>query len=312
MSVDDRVSRTTLGFIDDHRGQLMLHAGGVASPDGQTILLHGHSGAGKTTLTAALTVTGGAYLSDETICLDPQTLAIEPFRKPLTVKPGSQSVLRQFRPAKRDRDATSGNWQVPPDSFGGAQLPDAPLLPALIIFPRYGADQGEPTLTPVSRATAAFWLGENSSALWAIEPRPLAALERLVTAAPAFEASYNDAFSAAPVVHAKLSELAGNSLSPASIAASKPPSSATYADRLRPAAGVDWIELDDEALLFDGSHLHLLDRSGFAVWRLLDGRRDVPAIAALLAAEFNIDAADIIVDVDDLIRVLRTSKLVDG
>ena len=74
------------------------------------------------------------------------------------------------------------------------------MRPAVIVFPDFDAEHDRVEVTPVSRARAAFVLGEQSSAMWAIEPRPLAAVARLVNAAPAFQVSYSDAFAAAPVI----------------------------------------------------------------------------------------------------------------
>jgi len=198
------ISSATLNFIENRHGHLLLHAGAAAAADGRTIVVHGASGAGKTTLTAALVSTGLAYITDETVCLDPNTLNIEPFRKPLTVKPGSHQLLQRYRPSSEHIDPKSGNWQIPPSDLGGPDLPKAVPTPTVIVFPDVDADQQDVTMTPVSRARAAFLLGEQSSALWRIEPRPLAALEHLVTAAPAFVVTYSDAFRAAAMIRREL------------------------------------------------------------------------------------------------------------
>ena len=63
----------------------------------------GHVDHGKTTLTAALVGEGLAYITDETVCIDPVSLKIEPFSKPLTVKPGSQELLRHLEPPALQR-----------------------------------------------------------------------------------------------------------------------------------------------------------------------------------------------------------------
>ena len=73
-------------------------------------------------------------------------------------------------------------------------------IPPLVIFPDYDESNAGVEVRPVGRARAAFVLGEQSSALWAIEPRPLAAVARLVNAAPAYQVSYSNAFEAAPVI----------------------------------------------------------------------------------------------------------------
>lgn len=297
---DAAIGAATLAFIEAERGQLLLHSGGVATSDGRVVVVHGQSGSGKTTLTTTLVAQGLAYLTDETVCLDPDTLQIQSFPKPLTVKPGSQRLLRRLRPTSDRIDPHSGNWQLDPDTLGGPRIPDdVDLQPALIVFPDFRADYLRVDVEPVSRARAAFVLGEQSSALWAVEPRPLAALARLVAQAPALRVTYGDAHDAAPVI--------ANELLPTAV----PESDDVVAERPSPtgsgtrwADDVDWLELDGEAVLFDGQHLHHLDVPGAAVWSRLDGTRDLPAVAADLAETFGADADRVLLDVEDLVRVL--------
>jgi hypothetical protein len=271
------------------------------------VVVHGASGAGKTTMTIALVSEGLAYLTDETVCLDPETLTIEPFPKPLTVKPGGQQLLAHVRPGTDRIDPDSGNWHVDPAALGGPPIPEGVLQPALIVFPdlRDGFDSVE--IAPVSRARAAFVLGEQSSALWAVEPRPLAALARLVTQAPAYRVSYGDAFAAAPVIVRQLLPPRLGS------AGSDPPARLpARGSELHWADGVDWIELDGEAVLFDGAHLHHLDVPGAAVWARLDGSRTLPQVAQEVADQFAASPERVLPDVEDLVRVLTAHGLLDG
>jgi hypothetical protein len=306
---DAEVMGATLDFIEARRGHLLLHAGGAAAPDGRVIIAHGASGAGKTTLTSALVAQGLAYVTDETVCLDPETLTIEPFRKPLTVKPGSQEVLAHLRPPDDEASEGTGNWQLSPDRLGGPELPDTALRPALIVFPDRDPDRGDVEVTPVSPARAAFVLGEQSSAMWAIEPRPLATLARLVTSVPAFQVSYAHAFDAAPVITGLLD--AHPTEPPQEISTERQPAPAGTSGPHR-AEGVDWIVLDGEAVLFDREHLHHLDGPGTAIWVSLDGELDLPGVAAELAEHFGADADAVLLDVEDLVMVLRARNLITG
>jgi len=269
------------------------------------LVLHGPSGAGKTTLTVALVAEGLAYLTDETVCLDPETLAVEPFPKPLTVKPGAQQVLGHLRPDQDRIDPDSGNWHLDPTSLGGPAIPEHELQPALIVFPDFRSDFDAVEVTPVSRAHAAFVLGEQSSALWAVEPRPLAALARLVTQAHAYRVSYGDAFAAAPVIVRDL--LPARLGSAGGALGGRLPTRGTephWSD------DVDWIELDGEAVLFDGEHLHHLDVPGAAVWARLDGTRTLPEVAQEVASQFATSRDQVQLDVEDLVRVLTAHHLV--
>ena len=69
--------------------------------------------------------------------------------------------------------------------------------------------------------------------------------------------------------------------------------------------------LEGEAVLFDGEHLHHLDEPGAAVWTGLDGANTLPGLSAELAARYEADAGRLLLDVEDLVRVLSTRGLVD-
>jgi hypothetical protein len=74
---------------------LALHAGAVITPDGTAAVMPGRSGAGKSTITAALLQLGCAYLTDEVAGLLPgrPCPALRSFPKPLTLDAPSCSVL---------------------------------------------------------------------------------------------------------------------------------------------------------------------------------------------------------------------------
>jgi hypothetical protein len=73
---------------------LLAHAGAVASPHGDGVLLLGDSGAGKTTLVAALVQKGYGFLSDEAGVIDPADGRVHPWPRPLGFKPGTQTLAR--------------------------------------------------------------------------------------------------------------------------------------------------------------------------------------------------------------------------
>lgn len=310
---DHAVITATLEFIEAHRGSLLLHAGGVATADGRTIVVHGASGAGKTTLCAALVAQGLAYLTDETLTLDPQSLRIEPFPKPLTIKPGSQHVLSALRPAPDQIDPESGNWQVSADRVGGPTIPDVHLHPSLIVFPGFEPDAREVDVAEVRRARAAFVLAEQSSSLWAIQPRPLAAIERIVSVAPAVQVSYSDAFAAAATIVEKLETLPPLTSGVPEVTEQPAAAGSRPANVVGPrwADDVDWLLLDGEAVLFDGVHLHHLDSPGAVVWQKLDGSRSLPELAKVVADQYQADPDQVLIDVEDLIRVFQRSDLID-
>ena len=174
------LSDVTIQAIATAGGNLLLHAGAVARTDGGAAVLCGASGSGKSTLTAGLVAAGWSYLTDETVCLDPQTLRITPFRRPLSIKPGSHQVLGHLRPVPE----YTGNWIVPPAALGGAPLPDRPLLPEVLVFPTFRPG-ARCNVVAISPGEAAFLAGTDSSRL-SDTREPLQALALLARRAPAY------------------------------------------------------------------------------------------------------------------------------
>ena len=120
--------QVTLAAIGAARGRAwMLHAAGVATPDGQVVVLVGPSGRGKTTASRALGAAFG-YVSDETIAIDDDG-RVWPYRKPL-------SVIDQRGAPKT---------QLAPSTLGLLPLPDTELrVAAVVLLERDAAHPEEP------------------------------------------------------------------------------------------------------------------------------------------------------------------------
>jgi hypothetical protein len=71
---------------------LALHAA-VVVHDGQTLLVPGGSGAGKTTLTLALLAAGWTYVTDEALALDWRTGDLRPYARPMGVSDWTLATL---------------------------------------------------------------------------------------------------------------------------------------------------------------------------------------------------------------------------
>jgi hypothetical protein len=74
-------------------GKVFIHAG-VVGHGGHAIVIPGHSGAGKTTLVAALVRAGASYYSDEFAVLDEDGLVHAYPRRPSPQRPADLSLLR--------------------------------------------------------------------------------------------------------------------------------------------------------------------------------------------------------------------------
>ncbi|KAF2414814.1 hypothetical protein B1729_03000 [Microbacterium sp. B35-04] len=118
--------RVTLAAIEAQRGRMwMLHAAGLALPDGRVVALVGPSGRGKTTAARVLGREFG-YVSDETVAVDVEG-RVHPYRKPL-------SIIEAGEAEKAQRS---------PSTLGLRELPDAELrLAGIVLLDRREAIDG--------------------------------------------------------------------------------------------------------------------------------------------------------------------------
>lgn len=135
---------------------LMLHAA-VLERNGLAVILPGEPGAGKSTLTAALVLSGFRLLSDELALIDRNDGLLVPLARPVNLKNASIDIIRAFSPgavmgelAHDTHKGTVAHLKPPADSV--ARMAEK-ALPAFIVFPRWKADAA-PRLTPHSQADA--------------------------------------------------------------------------------------------------------------------------------------------------------------
>jgi hypothetical protein len=137
-----------------------FHAGVVARDD-VALMLPASSGAGKSTLTAALVETGFDYGSDELAVIDPATMRLLPYPKPISLDPGSWPLFPAVDPGPSGCLGLSlRQWQVRPAALRpGAALAHGTVLH--LILPHYVAG-GPLELTPLARARALVHLAGQS------------------------------------------------------------------------------------------------------------------------------------------------------
>lgn len=142
---------------------LILHAAVLARGD-RAVILPGPPGAGKSTLTAALALSGWRLLSDELTLIDPETGLLHGLARPVSLKNQSIEVIRAFAPAAVigpvAHDTSKGSvahLKPPTESVAGV---DRLAWPAWIVFPRW--EQDAPIhFEPMSKALAFMWLAEQ-------------------------------------------------------------------------------------------------------------------------------------------------------
>lgn len=135
---------------------LQLHAA-VLERHGQAVILPGDPGAGKSTLTAALTLSGWRLLSDELTLIDRNDGHIVALARPISLKNQSIEIIRAFDshailgdPARDTHKGTVSHLRPPVESV--ARMHEK-AIPAHVVFPRWRAD-AETSLKPHSKAHA--------------------------------------------------------------------------------------------------------------------------------------------------------------
>ena len=119
---------------------LLLHAA-VLERRGCCVILPGEPGAGKSTLTAALMLSGWRLLSDELTVVDRDDARIEPLARPVSLKNQSIDVIRAFDPeavfGETAHDTHKGTVSHLKPSFASVAGVLHKGKPAHVVFPRW-------------------------------------------------------------------------------------------------------------------------------------------------------------------------------
>lgn len=123
--------------VDQYQG-FASHSG-VIGVNGHAIALPADSKGGKSTLTAAAVREGFKYVSDESLCLDLETVEVVPYPKPITLSIDSCRLLGLDAPE-------AGEQAVIPEELGG-EVSTNRLQLSDVVFSEYG--HGTASLTPI-------------------------------------------------------------------------------------------------------------------------------------------------------------------
>ena len=134
--------------VDQYKG-FATHSG-VVAVEGRAIALPADSKGGKSTLTAACVMAGFDYVSDESLCLNFETGAVERYVKPIMLSAESCRLLGIAEPF-----APNGGDERPvtPDELGGHEVSGTPKL-AEVVFAEYGHDSASLAPLPPSEIVA--------------------------------------------------------------------------------------------------------------------------------------------------------------
>lgn len=126
---------------------LLLHAGAVER-DGLALVMPALPGSGKSTLTAALSLSGWRLLSDEFGAYDPQLQAFRAMLKPVALKNDSIDAIRRFASHAhigpvfpKTRKGAVAHLSAQPDAVARRR---EPARPGAVILPRWV--KGSPTI----------------------------------------------------------------------------------------------------------------------------------------------------------------------
>jgi hypothetical protein len=203
------VWRVTQGVIArSSEAWLLLHAA-ATERDGNAVLLPAKSGAGKSTIAAALVTAGFGYLTDDVCPIEPVSGRAHPYPKPIALRSGlvpgfdAAAVGPLVRPDETDYMGTDSYLSAA--RLGGHVADDA--LPRLVVVPEY-AVAADCELTPLSRAAALIHLAEQSFNFDALAPSALALVARMLRQCRCYRLRYGDANEAVGVICELTAEVA--------------------------------------------------------------------------------------------------------
>ncbi len=169
---------------------LLLHASSVER-DGRAIIMVGESGSGKSTLAALLGEEEWRLMGDEFAFIDLADGREWPFPRPVSLKNDAVAALTRHLPASRFGPPIAGT----PKGLIRHLVPRAdairrmhePAVPALLLFPRFGAPSG---LHPIAPSEAFIRLTDSSTNYVALGQHGFDTLDRLVRTIPAVSIGY--------------------------------------------------------------------------------------------------------------------------
>jgi HprK-related kinase A len=151
--------------VSMHAHQYLIIHAAVVEKNGGAAILPAPPGSGKSTLTAALVLSGWRLLSDELALIDRKSGLIHPLPRPVSLKNQSIPLIRSFsaeafinRPSHDTAKGTVAHMRPPKESV---RRQHDPAQPAWVIFPKWAAGAAT-SLTPRSAAQTFMFLAQNA------------------------------------------------------------------------------------------------------------------------------------------------------
>lgn len=139
-------------LVTDIPGHRVLHAGG-ANLDGRAVLLSGHGGSGKSTLSAALALRGLPVFGDDVVLVNLDSGLVSPIRRRLKVMEEPRKALGIQRQGTPLDELWPEAVYLHPSDLGSRWAEPSPV--GLVAFPTWSGDPaGEASLTPIPGAAS--------------------------------------------------------------------------------------------------------------------------------------------------------------
>jgi HprK-related kinase A len=173
---------------------IVAHAA-VLARNGRAIVLPGQPGAGKSTLCAALALSGWRLLSDELTILARDSGHVMGVPRPISLKEASIDVIRSLFPdavlSEPVRDTRKGAiaYVRPPDASVQAGAERVPV--GFIVFPIYRSGSGL-SVEPISRAQALARVLDQTFNVGLLGAQGFEQLARVVAGAACYTMTYDD------------------------------------------------------------------------------------------------------------------------
>lgn len=174
--------------------QVIVHAGVLAFGD-QAIMFPAPPGSGKSTLTLWLAFHQWRLLSDEMALLEPNSLQVTPFVRPICLKNQSITLAKQWFPDAIMSDLTYNTHKgtvahvSPPEQSWQAATRPATLR--AIVFPKYVADSPL-TIYKLNQAQAFAELAANAFNMSMLGTLGFESALHLVEQLPVFSVQYHN------------------------------------------------------------------------------------------------------------------------
>lgn len=172
---------------------VMCHSAVLAWED-LAVMLPAPPGSGKSTLCAALALSGWRLLSDELALIEPGSLMLQPFVRPVSLKNASIELIARrfpqavFTPSVADTiKGTVAHMRPPSESVVQA---GRSARPRWLIFPRYESGV-ELRLTPMPKAEALAELASNAFNFSALGIKGFSTLARVVDSIDCYRLHYS-------------------------------------------------------------------------------------------------------------------------